>query len=237
MTRELTGPRLSPCTPSFWNTFWKVLIINNLLASLLGLSFEVRFSTFSLDIAPTFPEISSCAPSRHASEDRVAVAPCDNNATGFPVLSEPELDLACSHNAAGFPVRSVAELKLSPSWCDAMLAITPPSSAPVAILHPRAKALLLLLYPAFGVSTWPRQFSEEKGCKRSQYIQNVEQLEKMVPFISSEWSFCQDVSELVLGVDVFSLGSLGQGWFGQGWSGQEPLCGCERRSSLLDFGQ
>ena len=34
---------------------------------------------------------------------------------------------------------------------------------------------------------------------------NVEQTQKMIPFITCEFSFCQYVCELVLGVNVFDL--------------------------------
>ena len=39
-------------------------------------------------------------------------------------------------------------------------------------------------------------------------IRNVEKSEKTVPFVTSDRFFGQDVSELVLGVDVFHLDNL-----------------------------
>ena len=34
---------------------------------------------------------------------------------------------------------------------------------------------------------------------------NIEQGQQMIPFITREIAFCQDVCELVLGVDIFNL--------------------------------
>ena len=89
------------------------LVFSNLSASWLGLWYNVRSCTFSLNIASATPQLNSCASSSHASEDRVVVATCDTNAAGLPILSEDELDLTWNNNATGFPELRVAELQLS----------------------------------------------------------------------------------------------------------------------------
>ena len=68
--------------------YGKVLIFNNLLASLLG-----------LDIAANLTVLSIYVPSSHAPEDRDTVASCATNATGLSVLRVAELKLSLSRGA------------------------------------------------------------------------------------------------------------------------------------------
>ena len=63
---------------------------------------------------------------------------------------------------------------------------------------------------------------------------NVEQTEKMIPFITCKISLCQYVCELVLGVNVFDLDLWGPNWFYQ-TTNQEQLCGFWKHVSLSGF--
>ena len=63
---------------------------------------------------------------------------------------------------------------------------------------------------------------------------DVEQTEKIVPFITCELALCQYVSELVLGVDVFDL-DLWVQVDSVKLTNKAKLCGFGTRVSLLDF--
>ena len=60
---------------------------------------------------------------------------------------------------------------------------------------------------------------------------DIKQGQQMVPFITCEIPFCQDVCELVFGVDVFDLDFLGPDSFDR-TTNQEQLCRFWRRVSL-----
>ena len=60
---------------------------------------------------------------------------------------------------------------------------------------------------------------------------DVEQTQKMIPFITCKISLGQYVCELVFGVDVFDLVSWGPNSFYQ-TTNQEQLCGFWKRVSL-----
>ena len=60
---------------------------------------------------------------------------------------------------------------------------------------------------------------------------NVEQTQKMIPFITCEISLCQYVCELVYGVKVFDLDLEVQNWFYR-TTNQEQLCGFWKWSPL-----
>ena len=63
---------------------------------------------------------------------------------------------------------------------------------------------------------------------------DVEQTQKMIPFITCEFSLCQYVCELVFGVNVFDL-DLGVQVNSIEKTNQEQLCGFLRRVSLSGF--
>ena len=61
---------------------------------------------------------------------------------------------------------------------------------------------------------------------------DIKQGQQMIPFFTCEIPLCQDVCELVFGVDVFDLDF--PDLFDR-TTNQEQLCGFWRRVSLLDF--
>ena len=112
-----------------------------------------------------------------------------------------------------------------------------PDFAQVSTLQPRAWFLIPLVSPALLALTWlsTRQFERLKTAVREKRnVHNVEPLEKMIPFVTSECPFGQNVSELASGVNVFDLYLWGPVRFCRTTS-QEPLCGFEKHVSMLDF--
>ena len=78
--------------------------------------------------------------------------------------------------------------------------------APVSILQPRARLLLLVSVPAFASSTQFEGLLIPQIAARGHGIaHDVELTQKMVPFITCETAFRKNVVELVSGVNVFDL--------------------------------
>ena len=107
----------------------------------------------------------------------------------------------------GFPMQS------RQARSDPLHGISIPNSSSALILLRLFFHLHLLVF--FPTSLWVADGTE---------MADVEQTQKMIPFITCEISLCQYVCDLVLVVNVFWFGSWGPNWFYQ-TTNQEQLCG------------
>ena len=145
----------------------------------------VQRRQYLFDTASGLLTLRFCALSSHASQDLDIVASCDTNATGLAVLRVDELDFTCDNNGTGLTVHSVAQVRLSLSRSHrdgSDNAINLPSSTDFSS-------------PCKGSSSLPCIWRSDTTSS----IRN-EQSKKSVQSVTSERTFGQNVSELVLGV-------------------------------------